>query len=507
MLVRLAPADTAAIGRAKALAVAMEKGRGGAVINRLSDNGLAPAQDLSGRLAGYSGPHRCGVMLRASERTAMGIGRPISAPLLLLSFALFAATAAPQARGSQFVQGDLYLLSNSLYAGGRGIVRIDPLTGGNSLLTNIANSSRSTFTYDAFRGRLIYSDSRATGGIVAVDAAGTSTDLAPTVASPRLLAAGVGGILYLVDANSPFTLRYLDSDNVVHDVLDATGTAPFVVASADLFDEMIYDPATNALLFLTGTSRGVPPPCATAGRTCAVKLPLTSSWTQVAGAEQFTDVDVSPTGEVVVGSGLAPSGKVLVVVDTNSDSSEPRMQLLDASPMTLSLFASNGTSMYPAGGCAAGTYSSARGEAVILDYAASCLRGFGYGSSGTGTIFSTNLSGFLSRMVEIRPAMPTGVVPQIPASGLKLDPVTPNPIASTTLVRFSVPAAGYVRVTIHDLSGRLVRLLAERSVAAGPQSLRWDGRDDRGHSVPQGAYFLRLEANGAFAVQRIVVAR
>jgi len=65
---------------------------------------------------------------------------------------LLAGPAAAQ----QFVAGDLYLLSNSLPTSPtQGIVRIDPLTGATSLLTSIPSAAKSTFTYDAYRDRLV----------------------------------------------------------------------------------------------------------------------------------------------------------------------------------------------------------------------------------------------------------------------------------------------------------------------------------------------------------------
>ena len=42
-------------------------------------------------------------------------------------------------------------------------------------------------------------------------------------------------------------------------------------------------------------------------------------------------------------------------------------------------------------------------------------------------------------------------------------------------------------VTIHDLSGRQVRV-----VEAGSDGFRWDGRDDEGGLVPPGAYLCRI---------------
>lgn len=407
----------------------------------------------------------------------------------------------------QFVVGDLYLLSNSLPVTGKGIVRIDPITGATSVLTTYSNSANSTLTYDAYRDRLVYSDSRSTGGLVAVDAAGTRTDLAPTLLTPVMVAARGDGILYLLQSGSPYTLRYLDAGGAVHDVLDVPGAAAFQIQSGNLYDEMIYDPGTNAVFLLTGTNGGVPPPCVTPGHTCAVKIPLTGAGTQVAGTLQFTDVDVSPSAEIVVGSGRAPGGQILIVVDTNSSDSEPRMQLVDPTTMTMSAFSYNGGN-YLAAGMAAGTFSIRRNQAVLIDYLSDCARAFSQGDNGSGATFATNVSGFLSRIIEIRAAGPAGVSDASPAvSAPRLDPVSPNPITASALVPFALPKTGTARLTIHDAAGRLVRFLGTVSGHAGSNSLWWDGRDDQGHRVVPGAYYFRLDAAGKSAVRKVTVLR
>lgn len=37
--------------------------------------------------------------------------------------------------------------------------------------------------------------------------------------------------------------------------------------------------------------------------------------------------------------------------------------------------------------------------------------------------------------------------------------------------------------------------------------MRWDGRDERGHPIPSGIYFLHLESPGGAQGQKMVIAR
>ena len=69
----------------------------------------------------------------------------------------------------------------------------------------------------------------------------------------------------------------------------------------------------------------------------------------------------------------------------------------------------------------------------------------------------------------------------------------PNPFNPTTCVSFVNPAAGRVRLSICDVSGRLVRVLADGERPAGVVSIEWDGRDSSGRALASGIYFARLE--------------
>ncbi|NKB69067.1 MAG: hypothetical protein GKR89_18520 [Candidatus Latescibacteria bacterium] len=50
-----------------------------------------------------------------------------------------------------------------------------------------------------------------------------------------------------------------------------------------------------------------------------------------------------------------------------------------------------------------------------------------------------------------------------------------------------------VEVSVHDLNGRRVRLIAEqRPLSTGLYEIGWDGRDEHGNTVPPGLYFVQL---------------
>ncbi len=89
-----------------------------------------------------------------------------------------------------------------------------------------------------------------------------------------------------------------------------------------------------------------------------------------------------------------------------------------------------------------------------------------------------------------------------PSNGLRLEPSRPNPFAGATEVRFRMPAAGRVDLSVYDITGRLVGVLLDETRAAGPHAVTWEPR-----GLGAGVYLFRLEANGEVRVRKSVVLR
>lgn len=83
----------------------------------------------------------------------------------------------------------------------------------------------------------------------------------------------------------------------------------------------------------------------------------------------------------------------------------------------------------------------------------------------------------------------------------------PNPFNPSVNIPFSLAAEGPVELSIFDVSGRLVRLLVDRPLPAGPHSASWDGRNDAGKTVSSGVYFCRMSAGIHESSHRLVLMR
>ncbi len=89
-----------------------------------------------------------------------------------------------------------------------------------------------------------------------------------------------------------------------------------------------------------------------------------------------------------------------------------------------------------------------------------------------------------------------GVTSLPPVAPLARLDVWPNPFNPRVTIRFSLEEPAEVRISVHDLSGRLVALLSDGSMMAGEHDFVWDGRNIEGRPVSSGVYLARLEADG-----------
>lgn len=80
----------------------------------------------------------------------------------------------------------------------------------------------------------------------------------------------------------------------------------------------------------------------------------------------------------------------------------------------------------------------------------------------------------------------------------------PNPSAGSSRVRFTLGEPGRVTLALFDLAGARVRTLIDEERRAGRYDRIWDGRDDLGHRMPAGMYFMRLEQGGRRSQRTIV---
>ena len=103
-------------------------------------------------------------------------------------------------------------------------------------------------------------------------------------------------------------------------------------------------------------------------------------------------------------------------------------------------------------------------------------------------------------------AATTGIGDVIPTA-YRLYPTSPNPFQSATRVAFDLPAPGRVTLKVFDLSGRIVRVLANGDYPAGNHEVSWNARDTAGELVAGGIYFLHMQSGSFTDTRRLYLQR
>jgi len=83
-------------------------------------------------------------------------------------------------------------------------------------------------------------------------------------------------------------------------------------------------------------------------------------------------------------------------------------------------------------------------------------------------------------------------------------PNYPNPFNPNTTIRFRLPAAGRVRVTVFNATGRVMRTW-EQKLSAGEHRFVWDGTNAGGVPAATGIYLLRVEFAGKSRTRKMIL--
>jgi hypothetical protein len=93
------------------------------------------------------------------------------------------------------------------------------------------------------------------------------------------------------------------------------------------------------------------------------------------------------------------------------------------------------------------------------------------------------------------------------ASLIRLEQNRPNPFNPATEIRYALSAESEVTLAVYDLAGRKVRTLVDARQPAGDHGARWDGRDERGASLPSGVYVCELKAGRQKETRKMMLVR
>ena len=113
-------------------------------------------------------------------------------------------------------------------------------------------------------------------------------------------------------------------------------------------------------------------------------------------------------------------------------------------------------------------------------------------------VFRLSGSSYARCRYVVHPANLRGVA----GNEVVLGPIAPNPLNGATRIAYTIPATTPVRLSVYDVSGRMVDQLVHATQGAGPHMVLWEASEH-----PAGIYFLRLEAGGEVHTERATLTR
>jgi len=83
----------------------------------------------------------------------------------------------------------------------------------------------------------------------------------------------------------------------------------------------------------------------------------------------------------------------------------------------------------------------------------------------------------------------------------------PNPFNPNTIIKFAIPSADNVTLSVYNLLGRKVKILVNDYYESGEYEIGWDGTDSDGNRVSSGVYFYRLEAGDFVQTKKMILTK
>jgi len=97
--------------------------------------------------------------------------------------------------------------------------------------------------------------------------------------------------------------------------------------------------------------------------------------------------------------------------------------------------------------------------------------------------------------------------PAVSVENFHLQQNSPNPFNATTEIRYFLPSAGEMSLSILTVEGKLVKVLFQGMQTEGEHRSSWNGQDLNGVQVASGIYFSRLSFKGMERFKSMLVIR
>ncbi len=76
----------------------------------------------------------------------------------------------------------------------------------------------------------------------------------------------------------------------------------------------------------------------------------------------------------------------------------------------------------------------------------------------------------------------------------------PNPFNPTTKIRYEIPKSTNIKLTVYDITGKEISILANQKVSSGSYEVEFNGEN-----LPSGVYFYKLETNDFIQTNKMIL--
>lgn len=117
---------------------------------------------------------------------------------------------------------------------------------------------------------------------------------------------------------------------------------------------------------------------------------------------------------------------------------------------------------------------------------------------------SANFSATGIAYYTLRYSSCTGIEPisSILPAKFSLEQNYPNPFNPSTSIRFDIPKASFVKITVYDIAGRELEVLAAEQVRAGQYEVKWNAS-----SYASGVYFYSIATNDFVQTKKMILTK
>jgi hypothetical protein len=90
-------------------------------------------------------------------------------------------------------------------------------------------------------------------------------------------------------------------------------------------------------------------------------------------------------------------------------------------------------------------------------------------------------------------------------AGYELAQNFPNPFNPSTRIAFTLLSPSMTKISVHNLLGQEISVLAEETFQAGNHEVVWNGRDRFGDLQPGGVYLYQMKTRGSVQVKKMLM--